>query len=151
MNRRAGADHPRASPTTKLPDLLAAAAKAGARTAGYHGAPSPRRSSRPLFVEWLERHAPGHKDKVLSRIRSMRGGKLYDAKWGARMKGEGFFAEQIEALFDLGYRKAGFRDDMPNMHVLPFVPRPDRPGSHAVVELPAARAQADAREDAPSS
>ena len=67
----------------------------------------------PLFTEWLERHAPGHKEKVLIRIRSMRGGKLYDAKWGARLKGEGFFAEQIKALFEPGYRKAGFRGEMP--------------------------------------
>ena len=74
----------------------------------------------PLFTEWLDRHAPGHKDKVLNRIRSMRDGKLYDSKWGARMKGEGFFAEQIKALFDLGYRKAGFRGDFPTLDASSF-------------------------------
>ena len=91
----------------ELPELLAAAAKAGARSASYTMLRLPY-AVAPLFTEWLDRHAPGHKDKVLSRIRSMRGGKLYDAKWGTRMKGEGFFAEQIKALFELGYRKAGF-------------------------------------------
>jgi DNA repair photolyase len=91
----------------ELPDLLAAAAKAGARTASFTMLRLPF-AVAPLFTEWLERHAPGHKDKVLSRIRSMRGGKLYNAQWGTRMKGEGFFAEQIKALFELGYRKAGF-------------------------------------------
>ena len=50
----------------------------------------------------------------------MRGGKLYDAKWGTRMKGEGFFAEQIKALFDLGYRKAGFRGAIPDYDVSSF-------------------------------
>ncbi len=103
----------------ELPDLLAAAAKAGARSAGFTILRLPY-AVAPLFVEWLERHAPGHKDKVLSRIRSMRGGKLYDAKWGTRMKGEGFFAEQIKALFELGYRKAGFRDDIPPYDVSHF-------------------------------
>jgi hypothetical protein len=29
------------------------------------------------------------------------------------MKGEGFFAEQVKALFELGYRKAGFSGDFP--------------------------------------
>jgi DNA repair photolyase len=95
----------------ELPDLLAAAARAGARTASYSMLRLPY-AVAPLFTEWLERHAPGHKDKVLSRIRSMRGGKLYDAQWGVRLKGEGFFAEQVKALFELGYRKAGFRNDM---------------------------------------
>lgn len=94
----------------ELPDLLAAAAKAGARTASFTMLRLPF-AVAPLFTEWLERHAPGHKEKVLSRIRSMRGGKLYNAQWGTRMKGEGFFAEQIKALFELGYRKAGFSGD----------------------------------------
>ncbi|MDR3402870.1 MAG: PA0069 family radical SAM protein [Chthoniobacter sp.] len=103
----------------ELPDLLAAAAKAGARSAGFTVLRLPF-AVAPLFTEWLDRHAPGHKDKVLSRIRSMRGGKLYDAKWGARMKGEGFFAEQIKALFELGYRKAGFRGEIPAYDVSHF-------------------------------
>jgi DNA repair photolyase len=103
----------------ELPELLASAAKAGARSAGFTVLRLPF-TVAPLFVEWLERHAPGHKDKVLSRIRSMRGGKLYDSKWGARMKGEGFFADQIKALFELGYRKAGFRGDIPSYDLSHF-------------------------------
>jgi DNA repair photolyase len=103
----------------ELPDLLAAAAKAGARSAGFTVLRLPF-AVAPLFVEWLDRHAPGHKDKVLSRIRSMRGGKLYDSQWGKRMSGEGFFAEQIKALFELGYRKAGFPDDIPEYDVSHF-------------------------------
>lgn len=95
----------------EMPDLLAAVAKAGARSATYTVLRLPW-AVAPLFVEWLDRHAPGHKDKVLSRIQSMRGGKLYDAKWGARMKGEGFFAEQIRAFFAVAKRKAGFRGDL---------------------------------------
>jgi len=103
----------------ELPELLAAAARAGARTASFTMLRLPY-AVAPLFTEWLERHAPGHKDKVLSRIRSMRGGKLYDAKWGARLKGERFFAGQIKALFELGYRKAGFPNDMPALDASSF-------------------------------
>ena len=33
-----------------------------------------------LFEDWLETHFPDRKDKVLNRIRSMRGGKLNDGK-----------------------------------------------------------------------
>jgi len=103
----------------EIPELLAQAARAGARTAGYTIVRLPY-AVAPLFTEWLERHAPGHKDKVLTRIQSMRGGKLYDAKWGERMKGQGIFAEQIKSLFALARRKAGFRGDLPELSTAAF-------------------------------
>ena len=103
----------------EIPDLLAAAARAGARTAGYTIVRLPW-AVAPLFTEWLERHAPGHRNKILSRIESMRGGKLYDARWGVRMKGEGIFAEQIKALFALAKRKAGFPGEVPELSAAAF-------------------------------
>lgn len=104
----------------EVPELLAQAAKAGARTAGYTIIRLPY-AVAPLFTEWLDRHAPGHKEKVLSRIRSMReNGKLYDAKWGARMKGEGPLAEQIKAFFTLSRRKAGFQGEIPELSTASF-------------------------------
>jgi DNA repair photolyase len=62
----------------------------------------------PLFEQWLERHAPGQKEKVLNRVKDMRGGKLYDAQWGERMRGTGFYAEQMAQLYQIARRKAGF-------------------------------------------
>jgi DNA repair photolyase len=91
----------------EMPALLAAAAKAGARDAHFVPLRLPW-AVAPLFEAWLDRHRPGEKEKVLGRVRSMRGGKLYDAQWGKRMRGEGFFAEQLAALFALAKRKAGF-------------------------------------------
>jgi DNA repair photolyase len=61
----------------------------------------------PLFEDWLERHFPERKEKVLNRIRSMRGGKLNDPRFGTRMRGEGIFAEQIGQLFSVSCRRAG--------------------------------------------
>jgi DNA repair photolyase len=108
----------------EIPDLLAAAARAGARGAGYTIVRLPW-AVAPLFTAWLERHAPGHKEKVLSRLQSMRGGKLYDATWGKRMSGEGFFAEQIRALFEMAKRKAGFSGDLKELSTAAFrVPSP---------------------------
>ncbi len=103
----------------EIPDLLDAAARAGARTAGYTIVRLPF-AVAPLFTEWLERHAPGHRDKVLGRIESMRGGRLNDPKFGSRMKGEGIFAEQIRALFALAKRKAGFRGELPGLSAAAF-------------------------------
>jgi DNA repair photolyase len=90
----------------ELPAIIAAAAKAGARFAGYVPLRLPY-AVAPLFEQWLTQHHPQKKDKVLNRIRAIRGGKLNDPRFGSRMKGEGIFAEQIAALFLLACRKAG--------------------------------------------
>ncbi|HEX3856925.1 MAG TPA: radical SAM protein, partial [Verrucomicrobiae bacterium] len=60
---------------------------------------------------WLTTHFPDRKEKVLNRIKAMRGGKLYDAQWGKRMRGEGIFAEQIAQMFEVAKRKAGFAEE----------------------------------------
>jgi DNA repair photolyase len=64
----------------------------------------------PLFEQWLDRHVPGQKEKVLGRIRELRGGALYDSRFGKRMSGEGPLAKQIEALFEVARRRAGLEE-----------------------------------------
>ena len=88
----------------EMPKILAAAREAGAKWAGFVVLRLPW-AVAPLFERWLEEHFPDRKDKVLNRVRDLRGGKLYDAKWGVRGKGEGIFAEQIAALFEVACRK----------------------------------------------
>ena len=90
----------------EVPAILRAAAEAGAERAGWIMLRLPH-AVAPLFENWLERHMPDRKDKVLNRLRAMRGGKLYDARFGDRMRGEGHFAEQIGALFEATARKLG--------------------------------------------
>lgn len=107
----------------EMPKLLQACAQAGARDAGFVPVRLPW-AVAPLFEAWLDRHAPAKKDKVLGRIREMRGGKLYDSRWGIRMSGEGFYAEQLDALFTVAHRKAGFSQDVPALSTSSFrVPR----------------------------
>ena len=64
----------------------------------------------PLFEQWLQTHFPDRKEKVLNRIRTIRGGKLYDSEFGKRMRGDGIFADQIDQLFDVALRKAGIAE-----------------------------------------
>ncbi|HEU4884846.1 MAG TPA: PA0069 family radical SAM protein, partial [Longimicrobium sp.] len=90
----------------EMPAILAAAAEAGAGAASYIPLRLPH-GLKGLFEDWLETHFPDRKDKVLNRIREMRGGKLYDAEWGTRMRGEGVFADQYEVLFGATCRKHG--------------------------------------------
>lgn len=95
----------------EMPTIIATAAKAGARFAGYVLLRLPH-AVAPLLDAWLTQHLPGKKSRVLNRIRAMRGGRLNDPRFGSRMKGEGIFAEQIAGLFSLACRKAriGERD-----------------------------------------
>ena len=103
----------------EMPAILKAAREAGATSAGFTIVRLPY-ANAPLFEKWLETHFPDRKNKVLNRIRSMRGGKLYDAQWGKRMRGEGIFAEQIEMMFDVARRKAGFKDEPRGLSIASF-------------------------------
>ncbi|MBA2744327.1 MAG: PA0069 family radical SAM protein [Chthoniobacterales bacterium] len=91
----------------EVPAIVDACGKAGAQFAGYVVLRLPW-AVAPLFERWLEEHFPDRKEKVLGRIRSMRGGeKLYDSRWSKRQEGEGIFAEQIGAMFEVSCRRAG--------------------------------------------
>ena len=90
----------------EIPALLAAAAEAGARRANYVVLRLPW-AVKSIFTNWLEVHAPTKKDRVLARIRDLRGGVLNVSEWGQRMKGEGIFAEHIRDLFNTSARRVG--------------------------------------------
>lgn len=93
----------------ELPSILEAAAEAGATSAGYVVLRLPH-AVKTIFSDWLEREEPTKKDRVLSRIRDLRGGKLNVSEWTTRMKGEGIFAEQIHDMFAVASRRAGLNE-----------------------------------------
>ncbi len=91
----------------EVPAIIAEARKAGAQWAGKEVLRLPL-TVAPVFQEWLEQSEPGKAEKVLNRIRAIRGGKLNDPRFGSRMRGEGIFADQISQIFHVACRKAGF-------------------------------------------
>lgn len=93
----------------EIPDLLAAAAEAGASHARFTLLRLPGAVTE-LFTRWLEDHAPLRKDKVLNRIKEVHGGDLDDTRFGRRMVGTGTYAGQIGTLFRLTRRKVGIPD-----------------------------------------
>jgi DNA repair photolyase len=90
----------------EVPHIVEACAKAGAQFAGYTIVRLPW-AIAPLFEHWLDEHFPDKKEKVLSRIRHIRNGKINDPRWGFRTKGEGIFAEQIRSMFEVSCRRFG--------------------------------------------
>ena len=90
----------------EIPEILTAAAAAGARFAGYTVLRLPH-ALKQLFDEWLTAHYPGHREKVLGRIRDLRGGQLNDADFASRMTGTGAQARQIRQWFRVARERVG--------------------------------------------
>jgi DNA repair photolyase len=103
----------------EVPAILRAAADAGAGWAGWvmlrlgHGL-------KELFEQWLAEHRPLAREKVLARIRAVRGGRLNDTRWGVRQRGEGPYAEQVAALFASGRKAAGLAARGPALSAAAF-------------------------------
>ncbi|EJB03993.1 DNA repair photolyase [Rhizobium leguminosarum bv. trifolii WSM597] len=110
----------------ELERILESAKAAGAAEASYVILRLPLEVS-PLFRDWLLQHYPDRYRHVMSLVRSMRGGKDYDADFGKRMKGAGPYAWQIARRFEMAARRFGLtRRGMPLRDDL-FVP-PDGSG-----------------------
>jgi len=89
-----------------MEQVLEAAAKAGARYAGYVVLRLPQ-EVRDLFVTWLERHHPLRARHVMSLVKQMRDGRDNDATFGTRMRGTGLFADLIAQRFRIACRRLG--------------------------------------------
>ena len=95
---------------SEIPALVAAAARAGARTVHPVVLRLPH-GVADLFEAWLARHFPDRAAKVMSRVRALRGGRRNDPRFHTRQRGEGVFADQIADLFELACRRAGVNGD----------------------------------------
>lgn len=78
--------------------ILQAAALAGATSAHYTVLRLPWEVNT-LFQQWLQAHFPERAQRVMNRVREMRGGKDYDADFATRMHGEGVWADLIGQRF----------------------------------------------------
>jgi DNA repair photolyase len=103
----------------EAPAIAHAAAGAGATFAGYVALRLPF-AVKALFEQWLEQHYPERRQKILNRIRAIRGGKLNDPNFNSRMRGRGIFAEQMGELFQLAIRKAGITRRWPELSTAYF-------------------------------
>jgi DNA repair photolyase len=108
----------------ELPAILEAAAQAGASFAGYILLRLPY-GVKDIFSDWLGQHFPDRKDKVLNRVRELRGGKLNDSRFEVRGRGEGPWAEHLRSLFRVTRDRLGLNRP-PRLSAASFVrPTPD--------------------------
>jgi DNA repair photolyase len=123
-------------PFVTEPDLervIEACRDAGASAASYIVLRLPWEVS-PLFEHWLQAHFPDRADRVLERVRDMRGGKNYDASFATRMKGTGLWAELIRQRFTHAVKRFGLNEqrrgalDM-SLFERPVIKRPASPAT----------------------
>ena len=106
--------------------ILERAAAIGVKNAGYVLLRLPLEIG-DLFTEWLKANCPDRASRVLSLMRSTRGGKLYDAKWGERMRGDGPYAWMIGRRFELAAKRLGLNESSVELRTDLFTP-PSLPG-----------------------
>jgi DNA repair photolyase len=105
----------------ELERILKAAAEAGATSAFSIVLRLPWEVN-PIFQQWLQTHFPDRADRVMARIREMRGGKDYDSRWGARMKGEGVWAQLLHQRFTKAAARLGLNRTRVELDLTQFRP-----------------------------
>jgi hypothetical protein len=78
-----------------------------------------------VFEQRLRAAFPLAADKVLARVRDVRGGRLNDPAFGSRMRGEGEYADAIHRLFDTTARRYGLAREPRDEMRAPREPRPE--------------------------
>ncbi|WP_370401584.1 PA0069 family radical SAM protein [Sulfitobacter sp. JB4-11] len=92
----------------ELEAILEAGRDAGAQHASWIMLRLPQEVAG-LVEAWLEQHFPDRAARVLARLREMHGGKLYDATWHKRMRGEGPYAEMVAQRFKVAVKRLGLK------------------------------------------
>lgn len=115
----------------ELEDIVGQIAQAGAEHAGYVVLRLPHEVG-PLWQEWLDEYYPDRAEKVMSVMRDLHGGAIYDSRWHHRQSGQGAWAHLLKQRFENACRAAGLsaRESLA-LDTQGFVP----PGPHGQLAL----------------
>jgi DNA repair photolyase len=107
----------------ELETLLEQARACGAQAAGYILLRLPH-ELKAMFRDWLHTHVPLKAEHVMNRLRDCRGGRDYDARFGARMRGTGLYADLLRKRFRLAQARLGYTG-VPELDSTQFSPPAD--------------------------
>lgn len=99
----------------EVPKILKAARNAGAVSSSFMFLRLPH-SVQDLFLDWLERHFPERRNRVINRLKEIRGGELSDPRFYWRMRGTGKYAQHVSSLFNASCRKFGLKNELPRLN-----------------------------------
>jgi DNA repair photolyase len=92
---------------SEIETILQAVREAGASSAGYVMLRLPH-EVKDLFRDWLQQHQPLKAERIMNRVRDIRGGCDNDSRFGHRMRGNGVYAELIDQRFRVALARLGF-------------------------------------------
>ena len=89
-----------------------------------------------MFLSRLRHELPLRADRVVNRIREIRGGRMDETRFGKRMRGEGAYWDSVRQLFELSRKRYGL-DTPRDESAVPLRSVPTQPADadHAV-QLP---------------
>ena len=117
----------------ELERILSAAAEAGA-TCAFSVVLRLPWEVNPIFQRWLAQHFPDRAARVMARVREMRGGRDYDARFGSRMHGEGVWADLLSQRFHKACARLGLNRQRVELDLTQFR-RPRLPRRDGQTEL----------------
>jgi DNA repair photolyase len=82
----------------------------------------------PIFQRWLAEHVPERADRIMARIREMRGGKDNDARFGTRMTGQGVWTQLLRQRFHKAAARLGMNRERFELDLTQFRPPSRQPG-----------------------
>ncbi|MGG7568324.1 PA0069 family radical SAM protein [Rhodovulum sp. DZ06] len=94
--------------------LLEAAARAGAKWAGWIGLRLPA-EVEGIFREWLEAEMPDRAARVMGRVAELHGGKVYDGAFGRRMTGQGVWSALLRRRVETARKRLGLASRPPEL------------------------------------
>lgn len=106
---------------SQMEAVLSAAREAGAQAAGYVVLRLPLEVSE-IFQEWLSVHAPLKAKHIMSLMRQMREGHVYQSEFGSRMRGKGIFAQLIHKRFKRACEQLGLNQRRFALDCSQFIP-----------------------------
>lgn len=109
---------------SELERILEEGARAGVRAGSFALLRLPHEMRR-LFPEWLRMSFPSKAEKILALLRDTRGGDLYDAGFGARVRGTGPVAALLLRRFEVACRRLGLARGSRGLDATRFVPPRD--------------------------
>ncbi len=78
----------------------------------------------PLFQQWLQQHVPDKAERIMARVREMRGGRDNDARFGTRMTGQGVWADLLRQRFVKASARLGLARQRVELDLTRFRPPP---------------------------
>lgn len=118
-----------------IPELLARAADCGATAAGHTALRLPG-SVESVFLARVREAMPLRYDRIEHRLREIRGGELYDGRFGSRMRGSGTYWDSVMQLFAVAARRHGFGEPFERRTESTFRVPAEPPRAGMQLELP---------------